>query len=76
LFAINAIAGSYAEHVPMVDIVGTSARHLQTSLAMCHHTLGDGKPRVFAEISKNVSVTQANLVDAEKAPGIIDDTIQ
>src|SRR5580700_9404067 len=43
---------------------------------MCHHTLGDGKPRVFAEISKNVSVAQANLVDAEKAPGMIDDTIQ
>lgn len=76
LSAINAIAGSYAEHVPVVHIVGTPARHLQTSRAMCHHTLGDGKPRVFAEISKNVSVAQANLVDAEKAPGMIDDTIQ
>ena len=64
LSAINAIAGSYAEHVPVVHIVGTPARHLQTSRAICHHYLGDGSPRVFAEMSKKVTVAQASLVDA------------
>jgi pyruvate decarboxylase len=76
LSAINAIAGSYAEHVPVVHIVGTPARHLQTSRAMCHHYLGDGSPRVFAEMSKKITVAQANLVDAKEAPEIIDGTIQ
>jgi pyruvate decarboxylase len=76
LSAINAIAGSYAEHVPVVHIVGTPARHLQTSRAICHHYLGDGSPRVFAEMSKKVTVAQASLVDAKNAPEMIDDTIQ
>jgi pyruvate decarboxylase len=76
LSAINAIAGSYAEHVPVAHIVGTPARHLQASRAMCHHTLGDGRHRVFAEMSEKVTVAQANLVDAEQAPEMIDHTIQ
>jgi pyruvate decarboxylase len=76
LSALNAIAGSFAEHVPVVHIVGTPARHLQNSRALCHHTLGDGELRVFAEVAKRFSVAQANLVDAETAPEMIDRAIQ
>ena len=36
LSAINAVAGSYAEYVPVIHIVGTPQRHLQNSGAIVH----------------------------------------
>lgn len=46
LSLINAIASTYAEHVPVVHIVGTPATGLQNSHAVCHHTLGYGRSPV------------------------------
>ena len=60
---INAIAGAYAEYSPVVHIVGTPALPAQESGACLHHTLGDGRFRVFAEMAAKVTVAQANLVD-------------
>jgi pyruvate decarboxylase len=76
LSAINAVAGSYAEHVPVVHIVGTPQFELQNSKLQVHHTLGDGRFRVFKECAEKFSVAQANLIDAEKAPQMIDETIE
>ncbi|KAF2103343.1 pyruvate decarboxylase [Rhizodiscina lignyota] len=76
LSAINAVAGSYAEDVPVVHIVGTPQWHVQQSGAKVHHTLGDGRSRVFAEVHKEFTVAQANLLDPVKAPEMIDDVIE
>jgi len=76
LSAINAVAGSFAESVPVVHIVGTPQRRLQDARANVHHTLGDGRPRVFAEMHEKVTVAQANLVDERTAPELIDRTIE
>ena len=76
LSAINAVAGSFAEHVPVVHIVGTPARHLQAVGAKFHHSLGDGRSRVFKEIYERITVAQANLVDMSTGPEMIDRTIE
>ena len=76
LSAINAIAGSYAEHVPVIHVVGSPSRRIQRSKAFAHHTLGDGRPRVFAEVHEKVTTAQAYLWDPNTAPGMIDETIK
>ena len=76
LSAFNALAGSFAEHVPVVQVVGAPARELQRRCANVHHTLGDGKPRVFAELATHVTVAQANLMDVETAPADIDRVLE
>ncbi len=42
LSAINAVAGSFAEHVPVVHIVGSPATSTQAAHRVVHHSLGDG----------------------------------
>src|SRR6185369_2039246 len=42
LSAANAVAGSYAEHVPVVHIVGAPSKDTQGARRVVHHTLGDG----------------------------------
>jgi pyruvate decarboxylase len=61
LSAINGIAGSYAEMVPVVHIVGTPPTASQASGAILHHTLGTGDYRVFANMYKEVTIAQTNL---------------
>ena len=76
LSAINAVAGSYAEFAPVVHVVGTPARKHQSSTAVVHHSLGDGRLRVFAEMARHVTIAQANLIDVESAPGMVDAALQ
>ncbi|KAK2602235.1 hypothetical protein N8I77_008785 [Diaporthe amygdali] len=75
LSAINAIGGAYAERSPVVHVVGTPPVAAQRAGACLHHSLGDGNFRVFADMYKSVTVAQANLVDAESAPRMIDTTL-
>lgn len=42
LSAINAVAGSYSEHVPVVHIVGVPSTASQKDGMLLHHTLGNG----------------------------------
>ena len=72
LSAFNALAGAYAEHAPVVHIVGTPRRIAQESRANLHHTLGDGNFRAFADMYKRITVCQVNLTDASTAPAEID----
>lgn len=72
LSAINAIAGAYAELVKLVHIVGTPQRPQQESRALIHHTLLDGDYTHFADMSKHVTVAQANLLDPRTATQLID----
>ncbi|KAJ5289170.1 Thiamine pyrophosphate enzyme C-terminal TPP-binding [Penicillium angulare] len=72
LSAINAVAGSYAEKVPVVHIVGTTPTKAQDNHLIMHHSLGDGNHRVYAEIYKNFTCAQVNLRDAKTSPMLID----
>src|SRR5262249_30270913 len=61
LSAINGIAGSYAEYVPVVHIVGAPSTGVQRAGALVHHTLGDGDFEHFARAHAEVTVAQAYL---------------
>ncbi|KAE8341980.1 hypothetical protein BDV24DRAFT_150769 [Aspergillus arachidicola] len=79
LSAINAVAGSYAEMVPVIHIVGTPKRVMQTRGAKLHHSICSGKPSdftMFAEMYSKITVAQENLWDASTAPAQIDRLIR
>ena len=64
LSAANAVAGSFAEHVPVVHIVGAPSKDTQGARRIVHHTLGDGDFEHFLRISREITCAQANLVPA------------
>ncbi|KAJ3539988.1 hypothetical protein NM208_g5255 [Fusarium decemcellulare] len=72
LSAINGIAGAYAERAPVIHIVGSPSRNLQSSRALVHHTFIDGEYRRFAAMHAHVTAAQANISDAHQAPDQID----
>jgi pyruvate decarboxylase len=72
LSAVNGIAGAYAEKAPVIHIVGTPPRSLQSSRALVHHTFADGDYHRFAAMSSHITVAQANLVDPRTTPAQID----
>ena len=61
LSAINGIAGSYAESVPVVKIVGMPSRNVSENKKLVHHTLGDGEFLKFYNMYKEVTVAQTIL---------------
>src|SRR5215475_2766618 len=61
LSAINGIAGSYAEHVPVILITGSiPLRSIERGLGM-HHSTGDGTWDRFLGAFAQVTVAQARL---------------
>jgi alpha-keto-acid decarboxylase len=64
LSAANAIAGSYAEHVPVVHIVGAPSKDAQGARRVVHHSLGDGDFEHFLRIAREITCAQANLAPA------------
>ncbi|SEQ60571.1 alpha-keto acid decarboxylase family protein [Mycolicibacterium nivoides] len=64
LSAANAVAGSYAEHVPVVHIVGAPSKDSQGARRIVHHTLGDGDFEHFLRMSREITCAQANLAPA------------
>lgn len=64
LSAANAVAGSFAEHVPVVHIVGAPSKDTQAARRVVHHTLGDGDFEHFLRMSREITCAQANLVPA------------
>ena len=70
LSAINAVAGSYAEHVPVVHIVGSPAIGTQAAARIVHHSLGDGVFTHFAEMHEKITCAQAALTVATACPEI------
>jgi indolepyruvate decarboxylase len=64
LSAVNAIAGGYAEHVPVVHIVGGPSKDAQGTRRALHHSLGDGDFEHFFRISREITCAQANLMPA------------
>lgn len=75
LSAINGIAGSYAESVPVLHIVGAPDSGARQRGELLHHTLGDGDFQHFYRMSESVTCAQA-LLSAHNACGEIDRVIQ
>lgn len=74
--AINAIAGAYSEHIPIVHIVGTPSTTSQKDGLLLHHTLGNGNFNIFADMSKEISVVLAKLSDPWEIAAQIDNALQ
>lgn len=75
LSALNGVAGSFAEYVPVIHIVGSPALTSQRKGELMHHTLGDGNFGHFMRMSQPVSVAQAALTP-ENALSEIDRVIE
>ncbi|GAA1855515.1 alpha-keto-acid decarboxylase [Pseudonocardia ailaonensis] len=61
LSALNAVAGSYAEHVPVVHVVGAPALAKQALHRPLHHTLGDGEFGHFVAAHADITCARACL---------------
>ncbi|KAJ9100375.1 hypothetical protein QFC20_005441 [Naganishia adeliensis] len=57
LSALNGIAGSMAERLPILHLVGLPSTRLQGSHALLHHTLGNGSFGTFAAMSSHLVAT-------------------
>ncbi|HVJ52570.1 MAG TPA: alpha-keto acid decarboxylase family protein [Aliidongia sp.] len=71
LSAVNGLAGSYAEHLPVLQIVGVPSTPSQRARKLLHHTLGDGEFERFSRMHREVTVAQAHLT-ASNAVAAID----
>ncbi|KAI5299759.1 Pyruvate decarboxylase 1 [Ascosphaera atra] len=76
LSAVNGIAGSYSEYVPVVHIVGAPNTMSQANGMLLHHTLGNGDFTVFQKMNESISCYAANLNDPHKAAIQIDTAIR
>ncbi|QSS52791.1 pyruvate decarboxylase [Histoplasma capsulatum var. duboisii H88] len=76
LSALNAVAGSYSEFVPVVHIVGQPSTASQRDGMLLHHTLANGDFNVFANMSANISCYVAKLNDPHEAAALIDSAIR
>jgi TPP-dependent 2-oxoacid decarboxylase len=71
LSALNAIAGAYAESVPVVHIVGTPALAARETATTLHHNLPGRDYGHFARMAAEVTTAQADL-RPDTAPEEID----
>jgi indolepyruvate decarboxylase len=67
LSALAAIAGSYAEHLPIFHLVGMPNMAVQSSRALMHHTLGNGEYDLFARMTEPVVCARAILTPQNAA---------
>ncbi|WP_428943674.1 alpha-keto acid decarboxylase family protein [Pantoea sp. FN060301] len=71
LSALNGVAGSFAEYLPVIHIVGAPPSAAAEEGLLLHHTLGDGDYDHFMRMYREVTVAQATLT-AENAAREID----
>ena len=71
LSVINAVAGAYSEHVPVIHITCSPARPVQTRHAPAYHTLGNGDVDCFESMYTPVTAAQTRLT-AENAAAEIE----
>lgn len=70
LSAINATAGSFAEHVPVVQIVGAPPTGTRTAAQIVHHSLGDGSFDHFMAMHTKITCARSSLTAASPTMGI------
>lgn len=61
LSALNGIAGSYAEYVPVVHIVGAPSTESAKEGMLLHHTLGNGDYQVFTKSKSLLIITEDTI---------------
>lgn len=71
--AMNAVAGAYAEQVPLVVLVGGPRTTQRRSSMLLHHGVGDFS--TMLEAYRHVTVEATLLDDAARAPERIDRTL-
>jgi len=75
LSAINAVAGHYAEDLPVVVISGGVNTHAEPENQILHHTLGEVRYDYVRQMFKPVTVETVNVRLAEDAPAQIDQAL-
>ncbi len=69
LSAINAVTGSFAEHVPVVHVVGAPSSVNQSAHRIVHHSLGDGVFTHFLGMHAEITCARAALTAVRRALG-------
>jgi len=64
LSAISAVAGSYAENLPVFHLTGMPTRATQASRSQVHHTLGNGEFDLFRSMADTVVAASAIITPA------------
>lgn len=64
LGAISAVAGSYAEHLPVFHLTGMPNLATQADRALVHHTLGNGEFGLFRSMADTVTGASAIMTPA------------
>jgi indolepyruvate decarboxylase len=59
LSAINGVAGSYSEYLPVFHLVGMPATGVQAAHRLVHHTLGNGEFDLFHKMASPIVCAQA-----------------
>src|SRR6201981_1398967 len=67
LAAMGAIAGSYAEHLPVFHLVGTPNLPTQEGRALVHHTLGNGEFDLFGKMAEPIVCGSATMTPQNAA---------
>ncbi|MGW1530054.1 alpha-keto acid decarboxylase family protein [Streptomyces sp. NPDC002159] len=75
LSCVNAVAGSAAEHVPVLQITGAPRTTAVASQSLLHHTLADGDFSRFERVFTEITVVQ-EVLTAERAGEQIDTVIR
>lgn len=61
LSAVNGIAGSYAERVPVIQITGAPTRAVEQDGKYVHHSLGEGRFDDYRNMYASITTTQAYI---------------
>lgn len=61
LSAVNGIAGSYAERVPVIQITGAPTRAVEQARKYVHHSLGEGRFDDYRNMYASITTTQAYI---------------
>lgn len=75
LSAINGIAGSFAEHVGLLHVVGMPPTSAQTKQLLLNHTLGNGDYNVFYRIASEVTCYSTLVTDQDLCAEEVDHCI-
>jgi len=75
LSAVNAIAGHYAEDLPVILISGGPNTHSEPENQVLHHSLGEVRYGYVREMFAPVTAAAVIIRHAEDAPRLIDQTI-
>ncbi|KAF2449792.1 pyruvate decarboxylase [Karstenula rhodostoma CBS 690.94] len=77
LSALNGVAGSMSEHIPIIHVVGQTTRAMQTGHLMIHHSIGQRPDhQQYNKASVPLRFAAAELWDVETAPGEIDRVVR